>query len=89
MTVKVAGSAGFCFGIERALKKVYEQLERNKPVFTYGPITHNETVCQELGEKGVRIIRDESELDEVKDSVIIVRFFQAQELIIECLCHSM
>ncbi len=73
MKVIVAESAGFCFGIERALKTVYEQLGRGKTVYTFGPITHNETVCDELAQKGVRIISDEDELDKIENSIIIIR----------------
>lgn len=73
MIIKVAKSAGFCVGIERALKIVNGQLEKGKNVYTLGPITHNEQVCGELEEKGVRIINDVSEADEIKDSIIIIR----------------
>ena len=73
MKVIVAESAGFCFGIERALKTVYEQLGRGKTVYTFGPITHNETVCDELAQKGVRIISGEDELDKIENSIIIIR----------------
>ena len=73
MTVRVAESAGFCFGIECAVKTVYEQLEKKIPVYTFGPITHNEIVCSELEDKGVRIINDVSEADGISDSVIIIR----------------
>lgn len=73
MIVRVAESAGFCFGIERAVKTVYEQLDGGKNVYTFGPITHNETVCGELEEKGVHILNDISEVDGIKDSVIIIR----------------
>ena len=73
MTVKVAESAGFCFGIERAVKTVYEQLKKQKPVYTFGPITHNETVCDELAARGVKIINDAGEIADIKNSVIIIR----------------
>ena len=73
MKVIVAESAGFCFGIERALKTVYEQLGSGKTVYTFGPITHNETVCDELAQKGVRIISGEDELDKIENSIIIIR----------------
>ena len=73
MIVKVAESAGFCFGIERAVRTVYEQLEKNKPVYTYGPITHNETVCDDLAAKGVRIISGEDEIDNISGAIIIIR----------------
>ena len=42
MEVIVAKTAGFCFGVKRAVDKVYEQIEHaGKPIYTYGPIIHN------------------------------------------------
>ena len=49
MQVKVAKSAGFCFGVQRAVDTVYEQVEKGiRPIYTYGPIIHNEVVVQDL-----------------------------------------
>ena len=43
MKIRVAKTAGFCFGVERAVNKVYEQAEKGrKPIYTFGPIIHNE-----------------------------------------------
>ena len=53
MKVIVAKSAGFCFGVKRAVEKVYEQIETaEKPIYTYGPIIHNEEVVNDLKAKG-------------------------------------
>ena len=53
MNVTLAKSAGFCFGVKRAVDMVYEQVEQKdeKPIYTYGPIIHNEEVVNELSEK--------------------------------------
>ena len=57
MKVIVAKTAGFCFGVKRAVDQVYRQIEEGKkPIYTYGPIIHNEEVVRELAEKGVRIM---------------------------------
>ena len=57
MEVVVAKTAGFCFGVRRAVDLVYEQVEkRQKPIYTYGPIIHNEEVVRDLEEKGAGII---------------------------------
>ena len=45
--VIVAKSAGFCFGVQRAVDTVYNQCG-GKNVFTYGPIIHNEEVVKDL-----------------------------------------
>ena len=49
MQVTVAKSAGFCFGVQRAVDTVYEQVEKGvRPIYTYGTIIHNEVVVQDL-----------------------------------------
>ena len=53
MSITVAKSAGFCFGVRRAVEQVEEQLRLGKKVYTYGPIIHNEEVVREFEEKGV------------------------------------
>ena len=76
MTIKLAEHAGFCFGVERAINTVYEQINTGKPIYTYGPIVHNEEVVRELGEKGVKVVPDEKAIDEIvpeKGAVIIIR----------------
>ena len=66
--VTVAKTAGFCFGVERAVDKVYEQTRAlaagnaRGPIYTYGPIIHNEEVVRDLEEKGVRVLNTEEEL---------------------------
>ena len=66
--VIVARTAGFCFGVERAVDKVYEQIEAaaqgriHGPIYTYGPIIHNEEVVRDLEEKGVRVLDTEEDL---------------------------
>ena len=62
MEVRLAKSAGFCFGVKRAVDQVYEQIETGKTIYTYGPIIHNEEVVKDLEEKGVQVIPDKAEL---------------------------
>jgi len=74
MEVKVAKSAGFCFGVKRAVEKVYEQASlAKKTVYTYGPIIHNEEVVADLESKGVQVIQTEKELYNLKEGTIIIR----------------
>ncbi len=74
MKVTVAKTAGFCFGVKRAMEKVYEQIEKSeKPIYTYGPIIHNEEVVKELREKGVRVAETEEELKKLSGCVVIIR----------------
>jgi len=73
MEVVVAKSAGFCFGVKRAVDAVYEQLETGKTIHTYGPIVHNEEVVKALEERGVKVIGDEEELRGMERGTIIIR----------------
>ncbi len=53
MKVTVAKTAGFCFGVDRAVRMVEEELSRGTgPIFTFGPIIHNETVVEDLRARG-------------------------------------
>ena len=74
MEVIVAKTAGFCFGVKRAVEKVYEQIENGKkPIYTYGPIIHNEEVVRDLSEKGVGVIDTKEELAALKEGVVVIR----------------
>lgn len=74
MEVIVAKTAGFCFGVKRAVEKVYEQIASGKkPIYTYGPIIHNEEVVRDLSEKGVGVIDTKEELEALKHGVVVIR----------------
>ncbi len=74
MEVIVAKTAGFCFGVKRAVDKVYEQIESGrKPIYTYGPIIHNEVVVNDLHEKGVEVIDTKEALAALKEGVVVIR----------------
>ena len=60
--VITAKSAGFCFGVNRAVEIVYEEIEKGEPVYTYGPIIHNEEAVADLERKGVHVIMSDDEL---------------------------
>ena len=74
MEITVAKTAGFCFGVKRAVEKVYEQIGKTeKPIYTYGPIIHNEEVVRDLEEKGVQVIHSKEELEALKEGVVVIR----------------
>ena len=56
MQVEVAETAGFCFGVDRAVNAVYKLLEEGKNACTLGPIAHNPQVTGDLREKGVLVV---------------------------------
>ena len=77
--MKLAKSAGFCFGVKRAVETVYEQIEKQKisdkklPIYTYGPIIHNEQVVKDLEEKGVQVLNGREELEGLEEGIVVIR----------------
>ena len=69
--VTVAKSAGFCFGVDRAVKMVYNELEENTRVATLGPIIHNQDVVDDMQDKGARLIESVDEL--LPDETVVIR----------------
>ena len=67
--ITLAESAGFCFGVNRAVKLLEELVKKNQNVFTLGPIIHNPQVIKHFENKGVRIIDSP---DECKEGDLIV-----------------
>ncbi len=72
MKVIVAKTAGFCFGVDRALKVVEKEIDGSK-ISTYGPIIHNKHVISSLRKRGVETINSLDRLDEVEADKIVVR----------------
>ena len=81
MEVIVAKTAGFCFGVHRAVKTVYDEIKRQQEgdpqtcgmIYTLGPIIHNEEVVSDLAKKGVVVLESEKELDHVEKGTVIIR----------------
>ena len=69
--VTVAKSAGFCFGVDRAVKMVYNELNTNTKVATLGPIIHNQDVVSDMQAKGARVIDSVDEL--LPDETVVIR----------------
>ena len=73
MNVKVAETAGFCFGVQRAVDRVYELIGSDAaPIYTLGPIIHNEEVVSDLEKKGVAVIC-EKDLGSLKGGTVVIR----------------
>ncbi len=68
--VVVAKTAGFCFGVDRAVKLAYDTAKQGGRVFTLGPIIHNQNVVEDLKAAGVDVISSPSEANN-GDTVII------------------
>ncbi len=74
-------SAGFCFGVKRAVKKAIEASEKFKgsKIYTIGPIIHNNDVVRDLEERGVEVAKNFN----IKNSVVILRSHGVEKDILE------
>lgn len=74
MKVITAKTAGFCFGVKRAVETVYEQVRTHPdtPIYTFGPIIHNAEVTKDLRERGVEVIESE-ETGDLKKGIVVLR----------------
>ena len=72
MEVILAKTAGFCFGVKRAVDTVYKEAGK-KNVYTYGPIIHNSEVVNDLKKKGVKVINSREELEALEEGTVIIR----------------
>lgn len=69
--ITVAETAGFCFGVNRAVDIVFKLLNQNKKVATLGPIIHNPQLVENLSKRGVRIVNSPDEVN--NDEIIVIR----------------
>ncbi|HRT81958.1 MAG TPA: bifunctional 4-hydroxy-3-methylbut-2-enyl diphosphate reductase/30S ribosomal protein S1, partial [Oscillospiraceae bacterium] len=70
MRIIVAKTAGFCFGVDRAVNLVYQMLEDGKNVSTLGPIIHNPQLTGDLENRGVKSIESPEE-SSANDTVVV------------------
>lgn len=69
--IELAKSAGFCFGVKKAVDSVYQLLGQGERVCTLGPIIHNPQVVQSLRERGVDIVEHPSQVPQ--GAVMVIR----------------
>ena len=69
--IEVAKTAGFCFGVNRAVEMTYKLVESGKKVSTFGPLIHNPVVIEDLEKKGVRVI--DSPMEALPGTTVVVR----------------
>ena len=87
MEVRLAKTAGFCFGVRRAVDTVYKQVEKceNDKIYTYGPIIHNEEVVKDLRSKGVEVLNTLEELKVLSEGIVIIRSHGVSKKVYEIL----
>ncbi len=71
MSVKIAKSAGFCFGVNRAVELVEQAAASGKPAATLGPIIHNRHVVERFQRMGIRVI--DAPEDAIPGETVIIR----------------
>lgn len=81
MKIETAKTAGFCFGVNRAVNILYRKLDEGKKVCTLGPIIHNPQVIEELEAKGVEIV--ENPCDTPDGYEIVIRAHGVTKQVIE------
>lgn len=90
MKVKTAKTAGFCFGVKRAVDTVYQELDRHgsERIYTYGPIIHNEEVIKDIEARGAVVLRTEEELDAISEGTVIIRSHGVEKRIYDKLAEK-
>ena len=69
--ITLAKTAGFCFGVDRAVRMTYDLLSEGGRVTTLGPLIHNPQVVEDLRKKGVRTISSAQEAE--PDMTVVIR----------------
>ena len=68
--IRVAESAGFCFGVKRAIEMAYEAIGVEPKLYFYGQLIHNKTVTDDLASKGLEIVEN---LDGLTEGTLLIR----------------
>ena len=88
MKVELAKSAGFCFGVEKAVNTVYEEAKKNgEIVYTLGPIIHNEEVVKDMKRRGVEAVNIE-DLNSLPKGTVIIRSHGVSKDVYNFVKHS-
>ncbi len=87
MNIYKTDTIGFCFGVERAVKAVYDILEdeqfQGKSIFTWGELIHNPNIVNELASKGVYATENIDDISE--GDVVVIRSHGVPRSVIEAL----
>ncbi len=86
MSVKVAKTAGFCYGVRRAVDEVYKRVESGEKIGVLGELIHNQYVIDDLKSRGVKIYDDI--LDAEEDRTLIIRTHGVKKEVIDALCKK-
>ena len=70
MEIVLAKSAGFCFGVKRAVNMAFQAAEEDERICSLGPLIHSPQLVERLETKGVAVIND---ISSVQDQTVIIR----------------
>ena len=68
MEIILGKTAGFCYGVKRAVDGAKEDIKTNENIYCLGEIVHNQSVKKKLTDKGIKFVEN---IEEVKDKIII------------------
>jgi 4-hydroxy-3-methylbut-2-enyl diphosphate reductase len=85
MKITLAKTAGFCFGVNKAVQTVYDLLSQNQKVCTLGPIIHNPQLVADLESRGVRIVNSPKEV--TAGETLVIRSHGVEKAVID-LCED-
>lgn len=80
MKINLAKSAGFCFGVKRALDIAFQTAEKQNPAYMLGDIVHNEDVIRKIEKAGIKKI---TRLSRGKDKTLLIRAHGSAKNVIE------
>ena len=80
-SIELAKTAGFCFGVDRAVSTLYKMVDENKKVCTLGPIIHNPFVIEDLRKRGVEIVEAPSQAPE--GTTVVIRTHGVERSVID------
>lgn len=81
MEIKLAETAGFCFGVNRAVDMLYKMVDSGEKVCTFGPIIHNPQVIEDLKSKGVVIVESPDEVPE--NTKVVIRTHGVEKRVLD------
>lgn len=75
MEILLDENAGFCFGVKKAVDKAFEEIDKNKDkkLYTYGPLIHNNQVIGRLKSLGVSSVDDIDQIEGLEAASLIIR----------------
>ncbi len=70
MEIRLAQHSGFCFGVKRAIQIALDAADKDKPIYTLGPLIHNPQSVQNLEQHGILMV---DKADDLHNSTVIIR----------------